>query len=209
MSQKIRTPMTAIIGMTQVTLETSLDAEQHDSLSIVKRSAQSLLRLLNDILDFSKVEAGKLELVLSGFDLVQCIEDVVSTLSPGASPGGVKLVSIIDPTVPRRLIGDEQRLRQVLVNLVGNGLKFTHEGEVRIEAGILGRDGAGVTLQLTVADTGAGIAQNQQKLIFAPFEQADRSNTRKYGGTGLGRVGRCPDGRALWGGSGGGGDRGR
>jgi hypothetical protein len=166
--------------------ETSLNAEQQESLSTMKGSAEALLHLLNDILDFSKVEAGKLELVLSVFDIRQCIEDVVWTLSPGASQKGVKLCSRIHSGVPAFLLGDEQRLRQVLLNLAGNAVKFTHVGEVRIEAGALSRDAAAVTIHLMVVDTGVGIPQNKQKIIFAPFEQGDGSTTRKYGGTGLG-----------------------
>jgi CheY-like chemotaxis protein len=152
----------------------------------VKSSAQALLRLLNDILDFSKVEAGKLELVASGFDLRQCIEDVVRILSPGASERGLKLESRIDSRVPEFLLGDEQRLRQVLMNLAGNALKFTHQGKVRIEASVLSRDSADATIRLIVSDTGIGIPKNKQAIIFAPFEQGDGSTTRKYGGTGLG-----------------------
>jgi hypothetical protein len=178
--------MNAIIGMTELTLETSLSEEQHDSLSTVKTSAQALLHLLNDILDFSKVEAGKLELVSSGFDLRQCITDVVRTLSPGASERGLELRSRIDPRIPALLLGDEQRLRQVLMNLVGNALKFTHQGQVRIEASIQSRKEAEVTLHLLVADTGVGIPAEKQNIIFEPFEQGDGSTTRRYGGTGLG-----------------------
>jgi PAS domain S-box-containing protein len=186
MSHEIRTPMNAIIGMTQLTLDTTLDEKQRDSLDTVKSSAQALLRLLNDILDFSKVEAGKLELVLSAFDLRRSIEDVVRTLLPGASESGIELSSRIDPGVPQFLLGDEQRLRQVLMNLAGNALKFTHQGKVRIEASLQSRDAGVATVHLMVADTGVGVSNDKQAIIFAPFEQADGSTTRKYGGTGLG-----------------------
>jgi CheY-like chemotaxis protein len=132
------------------------------------------------------VEAGKLELAPSVFNVRQCIGDVVRTLSPGAGERGILLTSRIDSEVPEFLWGDEQRLQQIVINLAGNALKFTHQGEVRIQAGIRSRDGSDVTIHLMVADTGVGIAQAKQKIVFAPFEQADGSTTRKYGGTGLG-----------------------
>jgi PAS domain S-box-containing protein len=186
MSHEIRTPMNGIIGMTELLFSTSPSPDQRGYLSIVKQSAHSLLRLLNDILDFSKIEAGKLDLEKSDFDIRDCVGHAVQTLSGPAGEKRLDLLCSIDPNLPDVLSGDPGRLSQVIVNLVGNAVKFTEVGEVELNVSEQSRDGDFIRLRFSVRDTGIGIPQTQQEKIFESFRQADASTTRKYGGTGLG-----------------------
>ncbi len=186
MSHEIRTPMNGVLGMTEILIDSGLNEKQQGFAEAVIRSGKALLAILNDVLDFSKIEAGKLELDHGEFDLRDNVEDVMELLAESAQKKDLELACLIAQDTPVRLLGDAGRMRQILVNIIGNAIKFTERGEVVVRVGMDMENEPGVCLRFTVTDTGIGIQPQVQEKVFNSFSQADSSTTRRYGGSGLG-----------------------
>jgi two-component system, sensor histidine kinase and response regulator len=186
MSHEIRTPLNGVIGMTELALDTTLTDEQREYLETVQFSAGTLLNVINDILDFSKIEAGKIDIEMADFELRECVETTMKTLVHLAEEKGLELLCDIAHEVPVTVRGDSTRLGQMIINLVGNAIKFTHEGQVAVKVEALPHEAQCTSLHFTVSDTGIGIPREKQQSIFDSFTQADASTTREFGGTGLG-----------------------
>lgn len=188
MSHELRTPINGVMGMASLLTETALNDEQKEYTDAILTSGQSLLSVINDILDFSRIESGNIELEEHAFDLRQCLEDVYELFGPKIMESGIDLIYLLGEQVPSSVIADSLRLRQILTNLVGNAVKFTHHGQVLVSIDVADRLENAIRLRFTVTDTGIGIPQEQQKNLFKPFHQLDSSITRRYGGSGLGLV---------------------
>ena len=188
MSHEIRTPMNGVLGMAALLAETHQTAEQEEYTDTIRTSGEALLTVINDILDFSKIESGNLELDNHGFDLRQCIEEVMDVFAAKASQKGLDLVYQIDSKIPAQIVGDNHRLRQILLNLISNAMKFTHQGEIFVSIDLLKTDNHKLDLAFHIKDSGIGIPKDKLSRLFKAFSQVDSSTTRKYGGTGLGLV---------------------